>query len=136
MLSLFFLTMPQIVILTLPRAVECCDRIGEILDFSPTIADCTDIKVKENSAGENVISFKDVSSRFADADEYTLKNLKFDCKRGETTAIIGGTGSGKSTVASLMMRFNDVTNSESLLNSVDIRKMPQHQASIPEPKSK
>lgn len=127
MLSLFFLMMAQMVILTLPRALECCDRIGEILDFSPTIADKTDNYVKENSKDENVISFKNVSFKFADADEYTLKNLNFDCKRGETTAIIGGTGSGKSTVASLMMRFNEVTDGEILLNGVDIRKMPQHQ---------
>lgn len=127
MLSLFFMMMAQMVILTLPRALECCDRIGEILDFSPTIADKTNIFVKENSDDENVISFRNVAFRFADADEYTLKNLNFDCKRGETTAIIGGTGSGKSTVASLMMRFNEVSDGEILLKGTDIRKMPQHQ---------
>lgn len=127
MFSLFFMMMAQMVILTLPRALECCDRIGEILDFSPTIADKTDIYVNENADGESVISFKNVSFRFADADEYTLKNLNFDCKRGQTTAIIGGTGSGKSTIASLMMRFNEVTEGEILLNGTDIRNMPQRQ---------
>lgn len=126
MLSLFFLMMSQMVILTLPRALECCDRIGEILDFSPTIADNTSEYVIENKDG-SVLSFKNVSFRFADADEYTLKNLNFECKRGETTAIIGGTGSGKSTVASLMMRFNEVTDGEILLNGMDIREMPQKQ---------
>lgn len=126
MLSLFFLMMAQVVILTLPRALECCNRIGEILDFSPTIADKTDKRVQEVS-NKNVLSFKDVSFRFADADEYTLKNLNFDCRRGETTAIIGGTGSGKSTVASLMMRFNEVTEGKVLLNGVDIREIPQSQ---------
>lgn len=70
---------------------------------------------------------KKVFFRFADADEYTLKNLNFTCRRGKTTAIIGGTGSGKSTVASLMMRFNEVTNGAVLLNGVDIREMPQKQ---------
>lgn len=119
--------MAQMVILTLPRALECCNRIGEVLDFSPTIADKTDTYVKENENSDAVISFQNVSFRFADADEYTLKNLNFDCKRGETTAIIGGTGSGKSTVASLMMRFNDVTEGNLLLNGIDIREMPQHQ---------
>lgn len=127
MLSLFFMMMAQMVILTLPRALECCDRIGEILDFAPTIADNTDKRAKENNGSECVLSFKNVSFKFADADEYTLKNLNFECKRGETTAIIGGTGSGKSTVASLMMRFNEVTDGEILLNGVDIRKMPQKQ---------
>lgn len=127
MLSLFFLMMAQMVILTLPRALECCNRIGEVLDFSPTIADKTDIRVDEEKNAKAVITFQDVSFRFSDADEYTLKNLNFECKRGETTAIIGGTGSGKSTVASLIMRFNDVTDGKLLLNGVDIRDMPQHQ---------
>lgn len=126
-LSLFFLMMAQIVILTLPRAIECCNRIGEILDFSPTITDKTDHRVPEEEKTQNVVSFQNVSFRFADADEYTLKNLNFNCRRGETTAIIGGTGSGKSTVASLMMRFNEVTDGKILLNGVDIREMPQNQ---------
>lgn len=127
MLSLFFLMMAQMVILTLPRALECCNRIGEVLDFSPTIADRTDIRAEERKNCQDVLTFKNVSFRFADADEYTLKNLDFSCRRGETTAIIGGTGSGKSTVASLMMRFNEVTDGTVLLNGADIRKMPQSQ---------
>lgn len=127
MLSLFFMMMAQMVILTLPRALECCNRIGEILDFSPAITDKTNDEVSENKNDENVISFKNVSFRFDDAEEYSLKNLNFDCKRGETTAIIGGTGSGKSTIASLMMRFNEATDGKIMLNGVDIREMPQSQ---------
>lgn len=127
MLSLFFLMMAQMVILTLPRALECCNRVGEILDFSPTIGDRTEKRVRENADSKDVLAFCNVSFRFADADEYTLKNLNFTCRRGETTAIIGGTGSGKSTIASLMMRFNEVTEGEILLNGVDIRQMPQKQ---------
>lgn len=127
MLSLFFLMMAQMVILTLPRALECCNRVGEILDFSPTIGDRTEKRVRENTDSKDVLAFCNVSFRFADADEYTLKNLNFTCRRGETTAIIGGTGSGKSTIASLMMRFNEVTEGEILLNGVDIRQMPQKQ---------
>ena len=125
MLSLFFLMMAQMVILTLPRALECCNRIGEILDFSPTIADTAEKRIDEKKNSKDVLTFRNVSFRFADADEYTLKNLDFSCRRGETTAIIGGTGSGKSTVASLMMRFNEVTDGAVLLNGVDIRKMLQ-----------
>lgn len=127
MLSLFFLMMAQMVILTLPRALECCNRIGEILDFSPTIADTAEKRIDEKKNSKDVLTFQNVSFRFADADEYTLKNLDFSCRRGETTAIIGGTGSGKSTVASLMMRFNEVTDGAVLLNGVDIRKMLQNQ---------
>lgn len=127
MLSLFFLMMAQIVILTLPRALECCNRIGEILDFSPTITNKTDEHINEMPNSQNVISFQNVSFRFADADEYTLKNLNFNCRRGETTAIIGGTGSGKSTIASLMMRFNEVTDGKILFDDTDIREIPQYQ---------
>lgn len=128
MLALFFLMMAQLIILTLPRALECCDRIGEILNYSPTIFDgkIGTIEDAEEVVGENILSFDNVSFKFSDANEYTLKNLKFDCKKGQTTAIIGGTGSGKSTVASLIMRFNDVTDGRILLNGVDIRDMTQH----------
>ena len=127
MLSLFFLMMAQMVILTLPRAIECCNRIGEILDFSPTIADRTKERAKEERGAQDVLSFRNVSFRFADADEYTLKHLNFDCRRGETTAIIGGTGSGKSTVASLIMRFNEATDGQILFCGTGIRDMPQAQ---------
>lgn len=126
-LALFFLMMAQMVILTLPRALECCNRIKEVLDFSPTIADKTRERIPEKKNSKDVLAFENVSFQFADADEYTLKNLDFSCKRGETTAIIGGTGSGKSTVASLMMRFNEVTDGAVLFNGIDIREMPQSQ---------
>ncbi len=127
MLALFFLMMAQMVILTLPRALECCDRIGEVLDYTPTIADGSDAFAEEQASGKAVLAFENVSFRFADADEYTLKNLHFTCNRGETTAIIGGTGSGKSTVASLMLRFNEVTDGRITINGTDIREMPQRQ---------
>lgn len=127
MMALFFLMMAQMVILTLPRALECCNRIGEVLDFAPTISDKTGAPVPEDPSCQQVLSFENVAFRFADADEDTLKTLSFVCKRGETTAIIGGTGSGKSTVASLIMRFNEVTGGRILLNGVDIREMPQQQ---------
>ena len=66
-----------------------------------------------------------MSFRFKDAEEDTLGHLNFVCRRGETTAIIGGTGSGKSTVASLILRFHDVTDGSIQLNGTDIRDMPQ-----------
>lgn len=127
MLALFYLMMAQMVILTLPRAFECADRIKKVLDFSPTIQDEVEKQVWFPAAPEKVVDFKNVAFRFADSEAYTLKHLDFSCKRGTTTAIIGGTGSGKSTVASLILRFKDVTDGELLLNGVNIRKMPQHQ---------
>ena len=117
--------MAQMVILTLPRALECCNRVKAILDHTPEITDLvkTDTEDKEH---DDVLVFDHVSFRFADAEEDTLHDLNFACKRGETTAIIGGTGSGKSTVASLILRFHDVTKGALLLNGKDIRNMTQH----------
>ena len=129
MMVLFFLMMTQMVILTLPRALECCERIREVLDHSPEITDMVTENPakseKEDDKKKEVLAFKDVSFRFADAEENTLHRLNFTCRRGETTAIIGGTGSGKSTIALLMLRFHDVTAGSIRLNGTDIREVTQ-----------
>ena len=124
-LMLFFLMMAQMVILTLPRALECCERIRRVLDHSPEIVDLVEEDPGEEADCREVLAFRDVSFRFQDAEEDTLGHLNFVCRRGETTAIIGGTGSGKSTVASLILRFHDVTDGSIQLNGTDIRDMPQ-----------
>ena len=125
LMVLFFLMMAQMVILTMPRALECCERVRLVLEHTPEIQDMVseDPDIPKETADE-VLAFRNVSFRFADAEEDTLSRLNFVCRRGETTAIIGGTGSGKSTVASLILRFHDVT--EGAVNGVDIRRMTQH----------
>lgn len=127
LMVLFFLMMAQMVILTMPRALECCERVRLVLEHTPEIQDM----VSENPASpkekdDEVLAFRDVSFHFADAEEDTLSHLNFVCRRGETTAIIGGTGSGKSTIASLILRFHDVTDGAVCLNGTDIRRMTQH----------
>ena len=127
MMVMFFLMMAQMVILTMPRALECCERIRAVLEHSPEIRDLVeqdDQKTLPNQ--DEVLAFRNVSFRFADAEENTLSHLSFSCRRGQTTAIIGGTGSGKSTVASLILRFHDVIGGSILLNGKDIRQMTQH----------
>ena len=124
-LVMFFLMMAQLVILILPRALECCERVRLVLDHSPEIVDLVDENPGEEKSPREVLAFRDVSFRFQDAEEDTLGHLNFVCRRGETTAIIGGTGSGKSTVASLILRFHDVTDGSIQLNGTDIRDMPQ-----------
>ena len=126
LMVLFFLMMAQMVILTMPRALECCGRVQAVLEHTPEIQDSVSDSPKTSGGhGEEVLAFRDVSFRFADAEENTLSHLNFVCKRGETTAIIGGTGSGKSTVASLILRFHDVTSGSVCLNGTDIRQMTQ-----------
>lgn len=127
MMVMFFLMMAQMVILTMPRALECCERIRAVLEHSPEIRDLVeqdDQKPLPNQ--DEVLAFRNVSFRFADAEENTLSHLNFSCRRGQTTAIISGTGSGKSTVASLILRFHDVIGGSILLNGKDIRQMTQH----------
>lgn len=127
LMVLYFLMMAQMVILTMPRALECCERVRLVLEHTPEIQDVVaEDPVDPQEKGDEVLAFRNVSFRFADAEEDTLSHLNFVCRRGETTAIIGGTGSGKSTIASLILRFHDVTDGEVCLNGMDIRKMPQH----------
>lgn len=125
-MALFSVLMAQMVILSFPRAMECLNRIDEVLSYTPQISNKTESDVPLTD-GENVLAFENVSFRYADSDEYTLQGLDFVCKKGQTTAVIGGTGSGKSTVASLMLRFNDVTDGRITLCGADIRDMPQKQ---------
>lgn len=124
MMVLFFLMMAQMVILTLPRALECCERVRLVLDHTPEIVDLV-LRDPEDRKHPEVLAFRDVSFRFQDAEEDTLGHLDFVCRRGQTTAIIGGTGSGKSTVASLILRFHDVTDGAIELGGTDIRDMTQ-----------
>ena len=126
MMVLFFIMMAQMVILTMPRALECCGRVQAVLEHTPEIQDMV-AEDPENFAEQSseVLAFQNVSFRFADAEEDTLRDLNFVCRRGETTAVIGGTGSGKSTVASLILRFHDVTDGSICLNGTDIRQMTQ-----------
>lgn len=126
LLVLFFLMMAQMVILTLPRALECCERVRQVLDHTPEICDLVEQVPAGDIATQEVLAFRDVSFRFQDAEADTLSHLNFVCRRGQTTAILGGTGSGKSTIASLILRFHDVTEGSIELNNIDIRQMPQH----------
>ena len=125
-LVLFFMMMAQMVILTMPRALECCSRIREVLEHAPEIKD-PEKETREtlNMKNDEVLTFEDVSFRFADAEENTLSHLDFTCRRGETTAVIGGTGSGKSTIASLILRFHDATWGTVRLNGTDVRRLTQ-----------
>lgn len=125
MMILFYIIMAQMVMILIPRAMICVRRISDVLHLTPEIQD-GGLSVDNNSSQtKEVIRFKAVSFRFTDAGENTLENLDFICKRGETTAIIGSTGSGKSTVAQMILRFHDVTSGSVLLNGKDIRSMPQ-----------
>ena len=129
MLILFYVMAAQMVVLTLPRAKACLDRAAEVIDLKPEIADPDDAPALAK-AGESdtdvVAAFDHATFRFSDADEDTLHDLNFACRRGQTAAIIGSTGSGKSTVAKLLLRFHDVIDGSVRFCGTDIRDLTQH----------
>ncbi|MGO1678399.1 MAG: ABC transporter ATP-binding protein [Ruoffia tabacinasalis] len=120
--SFFMLTMMSIMI---PRAIVSGERIQEILDTPLSINDKEDIKVIESPKG--VVEFDNVSYKFTGADNNVINNISFTAEPGKTTAIIGGTGSGKSTILNLLMRFYDVSEGSIKIDGVDIRDISQKQ---------
>ena len=128
-LILFFVMMAQMVVLTLPRAAACLNRAQQVLEIEPSIVDgkatLGDGAPESADGADAVAVFDHMSFRFDDADEDTLCNLSFACRRGQTTAIVGSTGSGKSTVAKLLLRFHDATKGAIRLNGVDLRDLSQ-----------
>ncbi|AEB06490.1 ABC transporter related protein [Coriobacterium glomerans PW2] len=131
MLILFFIMMAQITALTLPRALVCFNRCRSVIEHDLSIRDKTGAKTCAEHGDERAIDtvarFVDVSFRFADADEDTLHELNFSCRRTTTTAIIGQTGSGKSTIAKLLLRLHEITGGSLQVNGCDVREMSQHE---------
>lgn len=109
--------MLAMIFMMLPRAQVSAKRINEVLDKK--------VKIKEgnitSSKEVGTISFKNVSFKYPEAEEYVLKDISFDIKKGETVAFIGSTGSGKSTLINLIPRFYDVTDGEVLVDNINVK---------------
>lgn len=109
--------MLAMIFMILPRAEVSASRINEVLD--------TDISVKdgnvETKSEVGTIEFKNVSFKYPDAEEYVLRNISFKANKGDTVAFIGSTGSGKSTLVNLIVRFYDVTEGEILIDGRNIK---------------
>ena len=116
--------MISMISIMLPRASVSANRINEIVDTIPKIKDKNDTK-KFNPNKKGLVEFKNVSFRYPDADAEILEDINFTAKPGETTAIIGSTGSGKSTVVNLIPRFYDVTGGELLIDGVNVKDVSQ-----------
>lgn len=109
----------------LPRAEVSADRISEVLNTSSSVNDPDQPKEFDPSR-KGLVEFRGVSFRYRDAEENAVENITFTAKPGQTTAIIGPTGSGKSTIASLLLRFYDVTEGQILVDGIDVREADQH----------
>ena len=110
----------------LPRAAVAADRVEEVLKSETMIHDPKQEKHFPED-GKGVLTFDHVSFRYPGADEDVLEDITFTAKPGETTAIIGSTGSGKSTLVNLIPRFYDVTSGDIMLDGVDIREVKQQE---------
>ena len=114
--------MISIVSILLPRASVSAGRIIEVIETDEVIKEPKRVS-KENPNKTGVVEFKNVSFHYPDADENVVENINFTAMPGKTTAFIGSTGSGKSTIINLIPRFYDVTDGSILVNGVDIRKL-------------
>ena len=111
------------IFIMLPRARASANRIREVLEMKPSINDPIAPKHADKTAGK--IEFRNVTFQFKDADRATLKNINFVSKPGQVTAIIGSTGSGKSSIINLIPRFYDVSDGAVLIDDVDVRDYTQ-----------
>src|SRR5713226_10132387 len=120
---LFGLLMVSMMFIMLPRAAASADRINEVLAMEPEIKDGEQLKRADEKRG--YVEFQDVTFSYPGAEEPALTNISFRAKPGEVTAIIGGTGAGKSTLVSLIPRFYDIDSGHILVDGVDVREMSQ-----------
>ena len=116
--------MISMISIMLPRAAVSARRINEVVETEPSIKDKKELKsFDENKKG--LVEFKNVSFRYPDADTEILEDINFTAEPGKTTAIIGSTGSGKSTVVNLIPRFYDVTEGELCVDGVNVKDVSQ-----------
>lgn len=116
--------MISMISIMLPRATVSAKRINEVIDTTPSIKDKDKTKDFDDDK-KGLVEFKDVSFKYPDADSEILEDISFTAEPGKTTAIIGSTGSGKSTVVNLIPRFYDVTGGELLIDGVNIKDVSQ-----------
>jgi ATP-binding cassette subfamily B protein len=122
---LFAFLMMSFMFIMIPRASVAAQRVTEVLDTDTAINDPKSAK-RFDSHLKGIVEFKDVSFRYPGAEEDMLKNISFKALPGQTTAFIGSTGAGKTTLINLIPRFYDVTSGQVLVDGIDVRDVTQH----------
>lgn len=117
--------MISMMFIMVPRASVSGDRVAEVLATESSVKDAANTVDFSSKKSRGLLEFKDVCFRYQGADEDVLEHITFTAKPGETTAFIGSTGSGKSTLVNLIPRFYDVTQGQILVDGIDIRQVPQ-----------
>ncbi|MCL1983707.1 MAG: ABC transporter ATP-binding protein/permease [Clostridiales bacterium] len=118
---MFSIIMVTVMFVMIPRAEASAVRVNEVLDLEESIRD-TGTTIASETAGS--VEFRDVTYRYSGAEQPALKSISFTAKPGEITAIIGGTGAGKSTLINLIPRFYDTESGQVLVDGVDVREQP------------
>lgn len=125
MLTLMYLLMGVAVFIFIPRAQICANRINAVLEMQPELVD--QVVPLHTVKQRAKVVFQNVTFRYAGAEEVVLQGIDFTAEKGKTTAIIGSTGSGKSTIANLMMRFYDIEKGNILIDGKDVREYSQEE---------
>lgn len=128
-LTIMYLFTAAMVLITLPNAIASIHRIQEVLDYNPEIKDVnqqTALTIDSHDS-EILVEFNHVTFSYPEAETAVLNDINFKLKRGQTLAIVGSTGSGKSTIAKLLLRFNDISSGSIRVDGVDIRKFSQQE---------
>lgn len=123
-MSLSYLIMATMVTIMIPKMSACIKRISEVIYCKTEINDAVNSPVATDSQNM-AVEFKSVEFKYRGAEEAILQNLNFSCKKGQTTAIIGGTGSGKSTIASLILRLHEIQAGQILVEGNNIHEITQ-----------
>ena len=126
MMIMFSIIMVTIIFIMIPRAQASATRINEVLDMKPEIVDPASGHEGRVPSGRGLVEFQDVTFSYPGAEMPAISNVSFAAGPGEVTAIIGGTGSGKSTLVNLVPRFYDIDSGCILVDGVDIREMTMH----------
>ncbi len=120
---MFAMLMVSMMFIMVPRAAASATRINEVLDVVPAMSDADQLKQADERRG--YVEFRDVIFSYPGAERPAIRNISFEARPGEITAIIGGTGAGKSTLVNLMPRFYDVDSGSILVDGVDVRELSQ-----------
>ena len=124
-ITLSYLILATSTSVTLPKMISCFNRIEEVLEINPEVQDLA-INEEVPSKDAPALEFDNVSFYYPGAEEPVIKDLSFSCNEGETIAIIGSTGAGKSTIANLILRLHDIDNGKISINGVNIKDLSQN----------
>jgi ATP-binding cassette subfamily B protein len=123
---MFSFIMVAVMFVMVPRAQASAERINEVLEMEPEIVDPSEVKLLTDGTRGNV-RFENVSFRYPGAEEPAISGISFETRPGEITAVIGGTGSGKSTLINMIPRFYDVSEGRVLVDGADVRELTQNE---------